>query len=124
MADVLLRVHRSYLASLKPSLPMVHALAHITGGGIPGNLNRALPPTADAVVRLDTWPVPNVFAQLGRAGNVAPDEMLRTFNMGVGMIVIADTKDADAIATAAASSGVGTWRLGEVVHGSGQVILT
>ncbi|NUQ13118.1 MAG: phosphoribosylformylglycinamidine cyclo-ligase [Gemmatimonadaceae bacterium] len=70
VAEVLLRIHRSYLPILRPHLGGIHAVAHITGGGLPGNLNRALPGTLDAVVDTGSWVVPNVFAQLARAGDV------------------------------------------------------
>src|SRR5262245_27462913 len=70
VADELLAVHRSYLRVLRPLLPNLHAMAHITGGGLPGNLNRALPKTLDAVVDLKSWTVPNLFLQLQRAGGV------------------------------------------------------
>lgn len=123
MAETLLAVHRSYLPALAPVLDRVHAMAHITGGGIPGNLNRALPSTLDAVVDTATWEMPNVFRVLQEAGGVARDEMFRAFNMGVGMIVVTDARDADAVVERARAAGVPAWRLGSVVPGSGQVIL-
>jgi len=123
VGDALLAIHRSYLPALKPALSKIHAMAHITGGGIPGNLNRALPPTLDAVVRTASWMVPNLFEQLQRAGGVERLEMFRTFNMGVGMIVIAAESDAAAIIAAGAAHGTRAWRLGDVRPGSGQVIL-
>ncbi|MHB1863491.1 MAG: phosphoribosylformylglycinamidine cyclo-ligase [Gemmatimonadaceae bacterium] len=121
VADALLRVHRSYLAALRPVLGRVRAMAHITGGGLPGNLNRALPPALDAEVDARSWKVPNVFAQLQRGGAVATEEMFRAFNMGVGMVVIAAPADAGAIIASAAMAGVDGWRLGRVVRGTGRV---
>ncbi|HUX33935.1 MAG TPA: phosphoribosylformylglycinamidine cyclo-ligase [Gemmatimonadaceae bacterium] len=121
VADVLLRVHRSYLRALRPVLGNIRAMAHITGGGLPGNLNRALPDTLDAEVDARTWQVPNLFAQLQRAGGVATDEMFRAFNMGVGMVVIVAPGDAEAVLAGAAAGGVQGWRLGRVVGGSGRV---
>jgi phosphoribosylformylglycinamidine cyclo-ligase len=123
VADVLLAVHCSYLASLRPVLSQVHAMAHITGGGIPGNLNRALPSNLDASVSTASWNVPNLFAQLQRAGDVDRREMFRTFNMGVGMIVITSEAHADTVIRGAADQDVHAWRLGEVIPGSGRVIL-
>ena len=123
VADVLLAVHRSYLASLRPMLAQVHAMAHITGGGIPGNLNRALPDSLDAVVDTSTWEVPNLFRQLADAGGVERDEMFRAFNMGVGMIVIGPEATATDVIASAAQSGVRAWRTGEVRRGAGRVIL-
>ncbi len=124
VCDVLLRVHRSYLAAMTPVLGEVHAMAHITGGGIPGNLNRSLPTHLDAVVDTASWQVPNVFVQLEHAGGVQRDEMFRTFNMGVGMIVIVDGPNVAAVIAAAQSANVRVWRLGAVVAGSGRVILS
>jgi len=124
VADVLLAEHRSYLPALKPVLDRVHALAHITGGGLPGNLDRALPPTLDAVVDTSSWKVPGVFRVLKNAGAVEPAEMYRTFNMGVGMVVIAAPSDANAILSAAAAAGLAGWMLGSLKPGSGAVLLS
>ena len=124
VADVLLAEHRSYLPALKPVLDRVHALAHITGGGLPGNLDRALPPTLDAVVDTSSWKVPGVFGVLKNAGAVEPAEMYRTFNMGVGMVVIAGPSDASAILSAAAAAGLAGWMLGSLKPGSGAVLLS
>jgi phosphoribosylformylglycinamidine cyclo-ligase len=123
-ADVLLRVHKSYLPALRPVLGVVHAMAHITGGGLPGNVNRALPSNLDAVIDAGSWTVPNLFMQLQRAGNVALDEMYRAFNMGVGMVVIAAAHHVETIVGAAQSVGVRAWRLGRVESGAGQVIIS
>ena len=124
VADILLAEHRSYLLALKPVLDRVHALAHITGGGLPGNLNRALPPTLDAVVDTSSWKIPNVFRVLMEAGAVEPAEMHRTFNMGVGMVVICAPSDASAVLSAAARAGVEGWMLGSLKQGAGAVILS
>jgi phosphoribosylformylglycinamidine cyclo-ligase len=124
VSEVLLAVHRSYLSALRPVLSHVHAMAHITGGGLPGNLNRALPAAMEAIVDTKSWEIPNVFRQLARAGDVDRQEMFRAFNMGVGMVVIAPEASAAEIIRVASAAGVRTWRLGEVRRGSGQVILT
>lgn len=123
VADVLLQGHRSYLRSLAPVLHVTHAMAHITGGGLPGNVNRALPATLDAVVDTSSWTVPNEFQVLQRAGGVSRAEMFRTFNMGVGMVVITDAPSADAVISSARAAGVEAWLAGRVVRGSGSVIL-
>ncbi len=122
-ADVLLAVHRSYLKALAPVRGAIHAMAHITGGGLPGNLDRSLPPTLDAEVDLRSWEVPNVFRVLGEAGGVSRDEMFRAFNMGVGMVVITDEQGAKAVRSSASAAGVDHWMLGRVIPGSGRVIL-
>jgi phosphoribosylformylglycinamidine cyclo-ligase len=121
VADVLLRVHRSYLPALRPVLSRIHAMAHITGGGLPGNVNRALPDTLDAVVDARSWEVPNLFRQLEQAGQVDRAEMYRTFNMGVGMVVITNEADAEAVQASATSAHIANWRLGRIVRGAGQV---
>jgi phosphoribosylformylglycinamidine cyclo-ligase len=121
VAEVLLRVHRSYLPVLRPVLSQVHAMAHITGGGLPGNVNRALPDTVDAVIDSSSWPLPNLFRRLEQAGQVDRGEMYRTFNMGVGMVVIADEAGAAAVQASAASANIASWRIGRIVRGSGQV---
>ncbi len=123
VADVLLRVHRSYLSILRGHLSRIHALAHITGGGIPGNLNRALPPGCDAVVNAATWEVPNVFRQLQRAGAVPLAECFRAFNMGVGLMVVLPAAHADEVIASARAAGVAAWRAGDVVAGEGRVQL-
>ena len=121
VADVLLRVHRSYLPVLRPVLGRLHGMAHITGGGLPGNVSRTLPDTLDAVIDAASWEVPNLFRQLETAGKVDRAEMYRTFNMGVGMVVITDEAGAQSIAASAASAHCGSWRLGRIVRGAGRV---
>jgi phosphoribosylformylglycinamidine cyclo-ligase len=123
VANVLLRVHRSYLRALAPLRASLHAMAHITGGGLPGNLNRALPDGLDAVVETSSWTVPNEFRVLESAGDVPRDEMYRTFNMGVGMVVFTAPRSADAVMAGARSAGVDAWLLGRTDSGSGRVIL-
>ena len=121
--DVMLSIHRSYLNALKPVLGKIHAMAHITGGGIPGNLDRALPPNLAAFVDASTWEIPVVFSVLESAGKVPRDEMLRVFNMGVGMVVIAPAAEADAIVGSARVAGIVGWVMGEVKGGTGEVVI-
>jgi len=86
----LMRVHRSYLAIIKKltGADLVNGMAHITGGGITENLPRIIPKGMGAVVDLASWTVPPLFEHLQHLGNVEQDEMLRTFNMGIGLIVV------------------------------------
>ena len=114
--QVLLRVHRSYLETVQPLLAhgAVHAMAHVTGGGIEGNLPRVLPEGLSARVDCRSWTPPGVFRQLGRAGDVAPGEMYRVFNMGVGMILVVPPEHEEGVLGAVGNEG---WRLGEVVEG-------
>jgi phosphoribosylformylglycinamidine cyclo-ligase len=123
VADVLLTVHRSYLAVLRPLLEKIHAMAHITGGGITGNLNRALPAALDAVVDAASWTVPSLFLELQKAGEVPTDEMFHVFNMGVGMVLIVPPENADVIIRAADAAGIGAWEMGELRPGSGNVTI-
>ncbi|MBA3671269.1 MAG: phosphoribosylformylglycinamidine cyclo-ligase [Gemmatimonadaceae bacterium] len=121
VADTLLRVHRSYLPAIRRVLTRIHGMAHITGGGLPGNVARVLPDTLDAVIDESTWEVPNLFRQLEQAGQVDRNEMYRTFNMGIGMVVITDETGAAAVQASAASAHLTAVRLGQIVRGSGQV---
>ena len=124
VADVFLAEHRSYLPALQPALDRVHAMAHITGGGLLENLDRALPKTLDAVIDVSSWETPNVFRVLMGAGAVEPAEMYRTFNMGIGMVVICAPSDVKAVLSAASAAGVAGWKIGSLRPGSGAVILS
>jgi len=124
VGDVLLAEHRSYLRALRPVLDRVHAMAHITGGGLPDNVDRVLPQTLDAVIEVLSWKVPNVFSVLQDAGSVKPAEMYRTFNMGVGMVVICAPSDVKSVLSASSEAGAEGWILGSLKPGSGAVILS
>jgi phosphoribosylformylglycinamidine cyclo-ligase len=104
-------------------LDRVHAMAHITGGGLEGNVNRVLPSALDAVVDTSSWTPPREFQVLADAGDVARGEMFRAFNMGVGMVVITTPDEAGAVMESVGSAGVRSWRLGNIEPGSGRVIL-
>jgi len=121
VADALLAVHRSYHAAIMPVVGRLHALAHITGGGIPGNLSRVLPSGCAAMVERASWTFPPLFALLQEAGKVAEAEMLEVFNCGVGMIGALPAGEVDAVRAAATTAGVETWVIGEVRAGAGDV---
>lgn len=122
VGQLLLAVHRSYAAAVRPVLGTVHALAHITGGGIPGNLVRVLPPRCDAVVDAGSWPWPPLFRVLMRAGQVGRDEMRRVFNLGIGMIAVVARDDVEATIQAAERVKVPAWIIGEIrANGRGAV---
>ena len=92
LSNELLAPHLSYLGDLNGM--RWKAAAHITGGGIPGNLPRALPEGLAARLDRGAWPVPPIFEKIRRRGRVSDDEMWGTFNMGLGMILVVDPKDA------------------------------
>lgn len=102
LADELLRPSVLYTPAVRAVLDRaeVHAVAHVTGGGIPGNLPRVLPEGLRAVVSCDAWVVPRIFSEIRRLGPVADDEMARVFNLGIGMVLVVPP-DAVAAATGA-----------------------
>ena len=97
----------------------VRALAHVTGGGITGNLPRVLPEGCGARVDLGAWTPPPVFGWLGEAGGVAQDEMLRTFNCGIGMILVVAPEAAEDVLALLTDAGETATRIGEVTAGTG-----
>ena len=121
VADELLEAHKSYLRPLLPLVEggRVHALAHITGGGVPGNLPRVLPPGLGAVVQRDSWELPPVFGVLQQSGSLTLEEMDRVFNMGVGMIAIVPPAHADGMVASLRSAGETAWVMGEIEAGHG-----
>jgi phosphoribosylformylglycinamidine cyclo-ligase len=121
VAEVLLRVHRSYLETLWPLIEAerLKALAHVTGGGIVENLPRVLPQGLGARIRLDSWHVPNLFRVLQEEGRVEESEMYRAFNMGVGMMAVVAPEEAAGVVEALGRSGEEAWVVGEVIRGSG-----
>jgi phosphoribosylformylglycinamidine cyclo-ligase len=102
----------------------VRAYAHITGGGLAGNLARVLPGGVDAVLDRGTWRPPAIFGVLAQAGGVPADEMERVFNMGVGMTAVVGRADTGEALGLLAARGVPAWVLGEIVPGSGEARLT
>jgi len=117
----LLAPHRSYLSALEPLLERrkIHALAHITGGGFAGNIPRVLPPGLGARVRKSAWAVPSLFRLIQKGGAVAEDEMYRTFNMGIGMVVIVDPGDLHDVEHSLERRGETSFVIGSVVKGAG-----
>lgn len=116
-ADALLAVHRSYVRAVEPVLPILHGIAHITGGGIGGNLARVLPPGTAATVEPAAWEWPPLFRLLQEAGDVAIGEMRDVFNLGIGLIAVLPPDAVPAAQAAAAADGVPTWVIGEIGRG-------
>jgi phosphoribosylformylglycinamidine cyclo-ligase len=117
VSQILLAVHRSYVAALRPVLAQVHALAHVTGGGIAGNLVRVLPAGVDASIDAGSWPWPPLFRVLMRAGQVGREEMRNVFNLGIGMIAVVARDDVETTIRAAERAHVPAWIIGEIRTG-------
>ena len=125
LADELLRpsvIYAPAVAALCRAVE-VGALAHVTGGGLPANLARALPGSCDAVIERGSWEVPPIFGEIQRLGRVADEEMARVFNLGIGMVAVVRPDDVFRAHDALRSSGVPSVDIGEVVHGEGRVRL-
>jgi phosphoribosylformylglycinamidine cyclo-ligase len=102
----------------------VRAVAHITGGGLPGNLSRVLPERSDAVVDRSTWEVPRIFSEIQREGSVADEEMVKVFNLGIGMVLIVPPEEAFRAIDVLRSHGLtGAREIGVVEQGHGEVRL-
>jgi phosphoribosylformylglycinamidine cyclo-ligase len=124
LADELIRPSVIYSPALRRLAGdvEVHALAHVTGGGIPGNLARVLPDGLGAEIRRGSWPEPRIFAVVAEAGGVAGEEMIRVFNLGLGMLaVVPDGEVAGAIASLA-SAGHEAHEVGRIVDGAGVAV--
>jgi phosphoribosylformylglycinamidine cyclo-ligase len=107
-----------------PVISQLHGLAHITGGGIPGNLVRILPPGCEAVVDPERWDLPPLFTTLQQAGGISTEEMRDVFNLGVGLIAVLPPQAVPAAQAAAAADGVATWTMGEIRPGEQTVRFT
>ena len=124
VGEALLAPHRGYLAALDPLIERrkIRALAHITGGGLPGNLPRVLPAGLGARIRRDAWQVPPLFRLIQKGGQVADEEMFRTFNMGIGMVMAVAPEDLHEVEHSLERRGETSFLLGSVVPGSGVAI--
>jgi phosphoribosylformylglycinamidine cyclo-ligase len=125
VGEALLQTHLSYLRPLEGLLDtgVVKALAHVTGGGLLENIPRVLPQGTAVEIERDSWPVLPVFRLMQEIGNVADAEMYRTFNMGVGMVVICAPEDADTVRSHFDSPGNDCYRIGRVTEGERAVTL-
>jgi phosphoribosylformylglycinamidine cyclo-ligase len=121
VVELLLAIHRSYFDAVFPLCSAMHGLAHVTGGGIPGNLIRVLPEGCAAVVAAGNWSWPPLFRILREAGKVSLDEMRAVFNLGIGLIGVLPQEQVAAAEAAAGRAGVSTRLIGEVVAGERSV---
>ncbi len=121
VGEELLRPTRIYVRPVLSLLRKVRvcALAHITGGGLPGNVPRTLPRGVDAVIRKGSWPVPPVFRTILKAANLPEAEAYRTFNMGIGMVAVVRPGDADRAHRLLERAGETVYRIGEIRKGRG-----
>jgi phosphoribosylformylglycinamidine cyclo-ligase len=121
VAEALLAVHRSYEPALRPVLARLHGLAHITGGGIPGNLVRILPADCEAVVEAQSWQPPPLFRVLQVGGGISDAEMREVFNLGIGMIAVLPAEAVDPVRAEATAAGVDSRVIGKVIRGERSV---
>ncbi|TQF77188.1 phosphoribosylformylglycinamidine cyclo-ligase [Elioraea sp. Yellowstone] len=126
LGEALLEPTRIYVASLLRlhRAGLLKAAAHITGGGLPGNLPRVLPAGVVAALDAAAWPVPPVFRVLAHQGGVAAEEMLRVFNCGIGMVVVVAAERADEAAAMLRGAGETVHRIGELRAGEGRPRVT
>jgi len=129
LGDVLLEPTRIYVRPVIKLLSqykvkrIVHGMAHITGGGLAGNIPRVLPKDCNAVIKKSSWPEHKIFAFLQKKGPVEESEMYRVFNMGIGFVLIVAEDFANSIAKKLAKLGEQVYRIGRVTTGTGKVIL-
>ena len=121
VAEELMTVHQSYLPLLVEPLShnSIEGLAHITGGGIPGNLQRVLPQGLGAVIDRSSWEIPPAFRILQEGGGVSIKEMDRVFNMGIGMIAVVEETETSSLISSAREKGSDAWVIGEIIDGGG-----
>jgi phosphoribosylformylglycinamidine cyclo-ligase len=120
LGEALLTPHRCYYPLLEPVLPLINAMAHITGGGLVENVPRVLPQGLCARLETKAWDVPPIFGIVQRQGRIDDDEMFRVFNMGLGMVVACSPDDVPAMVNAATDARV----VGEVVRQQGETRVT
>jgi len=126
VGNELLRTHKSYWSAIKRLVDgeCVSAMAHVTGGGITENLPRVLPRGVAAVIEMGSWQVPPIFEHLQQLGNVPQEEMLRTFNMGIGMLLVVPSKKFKKAQTVLERAGEKAFTVGRIVKGDRKVMYT
>jgi phosphoribosylformylglycinamidine cyclo-ligase len=126
VGNELMRTHKSYWPAVKRLVDgeCVSAMAHITGGGITENLPRVLPRGVAAVIEINSWPIPPIFEHMQNLGNVPQDEMLRTFNMGLGMLLVVPSKKFKKAHTLLERAGEKAYTVGRIVKGERRVMYT
>ena len=119
LGEMLLEPTRIYVRTLLPLVQQqrIKGLAHITGGGLLENIPRVLPDFCHAIIDADRWTLPPVFARLQQGGRIAPEEMARTFNCGIGMAVVASADAADSVSNALEEAGEEVFEIGRIESG-------
>ena len=117
LGEALLRPTTIYVKLVKALLGShrLHALAHITGGGITGNLPRILPGDCGVLIDRTSWEVPSIFQVIQQAGNIEREEMFHVFNMGVGLVIVAPSQEAEKIIKVIKGQGMVGWVIGEII---------
>lgn len=117
--EALLAVHKSYLHSVYPLIEqkLIHALSHITGGGLVGNTGRVLPEGLKLTVDWSSWQRPTIFKIIQQLGNVPEEDMQRAMNLGIGMVLLVDKQQVDTVTTHLKSAGEKPLIIGEVTRG-------
>ena len=129
LGDTLLEPTRIYVRPIVKLLSqykvkkVVHGMAHITGGGLVGNIPRVLPKDCNAVIKKSSWPVPKIFTFLQKTGPVEEAEMFKVFNMGIGFVLIVAEDFADSIAKKLTRYGEQLYKIGRITTGTGKVVL-
>ncbi|KPL25556.1 MAG: hypothetical protein AMJ75_00710 [Phycisphaerae bacterium SM1_79] len=129
LGEVLLEPTRIYVRSIVKLLSkykvkrIVHGMAHITGGGLPGNIPRVLPKDCNAAIKKSSWPIPKIFTFLQEKGPVEETEMFRVFNMGIGFVLIVAEDFANSIAKKLSRFGEKVYKIGRITTGTGKVVL-
>jgi phosphoribosylformylglycinamidine cyclo-ligase len=120
----LMKTHKSYWPLLRKLVDaeLINAMAHITGGGITDNLPRVLPKGTAAIVEMGTWPVLPVFTHMQKIGNVPQDDMMRTFNMGIGMVLVVPAKKFKRVQSMIEKAGEKAYLMGRIVKGDRKVL--
>jgi len=124
VGEELLKPHKNYLPALLRLVEhegVIKGMAHITGGGLVENVPRILPPNVDIAISANSWPVLPVFKLIQELGKVPQEDMLRTFNLGIGMVVVTSKSFAQFVTDQLSHARESIYVLGEVVDGTGKV---
>lgn len=121
--DIILEPHRCYYKNIKDLFlsRKINGIAHITGGGIKENLDRILPSNKDALINLEAYQILPIFDYIKKKGGIEDDEMLRTFNMGIGLVMVIDKNNVQNILKQVRDSGVNCYKIGKIINGNKKV---